>query len=61
MSDSVYKPGNYKVSKEGNIVKQDKACDLDPIRKKDNIEVDDDNKNPDQAESDTTVKNDGAI
>ena len=37
MFDDLYKPGHYKVSKQGDILKQTQPCDLDPVREKDNL------------------------
>ena len=39
MSDKLYKPGHYKVSKQAEILKQKQPCDLDPVRKKDHLEA----------------------
>ena len=42
MSGKLYKPGHYKVSKQGDILKQNKACELDPVRKKDSSKTGED-------------------
>ena len=40
MSDKLYRSGHYKVSQTADIVKEKQACDLDPVRKKESLEVD---------------------
>ena len=37
MSDKLYPPGYYQVSSAGDIVKQEKPCELDPVRKRDDL------------------------
>ena len=54
MSDKLYPSGHYKISKEGDILKQKTACELDPVRKKDN------SKETERAESDQVETDNGA-
>ena len=51
MSDKLYKPGHYKVSKQAEILKEKQPCDLDPVRKKDHLEAVNPEKNKENSNS----------
>ena len=57
ISGKLYQSGNYKISQATEIIKQKQACDLDPIRQKDNLEKDDENKKNDEEQPDQTKEN----
>ena len=55
MSESFYKPGHYKISKQGDILKQKHACELDPVRKKESLTQEEANptkEDPEKTETD---------
>ena len=51
LSDKFYQKGHYEVSKEGDILKKDQQCERDPVRKKENPDI----QNPVKSENEDIV------
>ena len=55
MSNSLYQSGHYEISIRGNVLKKNKACDLDPVKQKEELESNQ-NKESENIEKDTIDK-----
>ena len=51
ISDKLYSPGHYTVSKTADILKQNQPCELDPVREKDGLRPISEKKNRESQEN----------